>query len=92
MTVDSIKLNQTRQQKIDDRCLRENARREFVDYKMGMFVFHLRDRNSKVDPVFDGPYLIEEVHANGTVTIRTGQQKTDRVNIRNIRPANAESF
>ena len=60
--------------------------------KMGMFVFHLHDRNSKVDPVFDGPSVIEEVHANGAVTIRTGLHKTDRVNIRNIRPANTESF
>ena len=34
-----------------------------------------------------GPYRVEQVHTNGTLTIRRGPGVIDRVNIRRLRPA-----
>ena len=84
---DLIMLQQKRQQQIDNRLIRENSKRKFYDYQPGQQVYVLRDRNSKIDAVFDGPYVIERVHTNGTVTIRLNPTTVDRVNIRLLKPS-----
>ena len=83
---DLLLLQEKRQQKIDQRLLHANAKRQYFDYQPGMKVYLLTDRKSKLQPVHKGPYDIVNTHANGTVTIQLNDHMTDRVNIRNIKP------
>lgn len=83
--VDLIQLQQSRQQKIDDRLIKANAKRNHIDYQPGMMVYVLTARKSKLDPVYKGPYKIINTHTNGTVTICLTPYVTDRVNIRRLK-------
>ena len=78
-------LQQHRQKKIDDRLIRANAKRSFIDYQPGMMVYVLTARKSKLDPVYEGPFEIMQTHTNGTVTIRLANNVVDRVNIRRLK-------
>ena len=35
---------------------------------------------------YSGPYVITEVHVNGTITIQLGPNVTERINIRQVIP------
>lgn len=85
--VDLLLLRDKRQQRIDDRLVRDNARRTHFDYQPGMQVYLLTARKSKLDPIYQGPYMIIATHTNGTVTIRLKPNVTDRVTIRRLKPA-----
>ena len=78
-------LQQHRQKKIDNRLIRANAKRSFIDYQPGMMVYVLTARKSKLDPVYEGPFEIMQTHTNGTVTIRLANNVVDRVNIRQLK-------
>ena len=56
------------------------------DYRPGDEVLVLAYKPDKLDPRATSPYRIEQVHINGTVTIRRNARVTDRINIRRIRP------
>ena len=84
---DLLLLQEKRQQKIDMRLIRANAKRKFVDYQPGMQAHSLTGRKSKLNEVYKGPYEIVYTHTNGTVAIRLSADATDRVNIRRLKPA-----
>ena len=85
---DIMALQNTRQQPVDSRLLKENSSRIKHDNKIGdqilkKIVLSLSD---KLKPTFTGPYPILQVHTNGTVTIRLRDNLTERINIRRIKP------
>jgi hypothetical protein len=42
--------------------------------------------SDKLNPSGTGPFKIERIHANGTLTIRLNENETERINIRRIKP------
>ena len=42
--------------------------------------------SDKLKPSVEGPYRIEQVFTNGTVSIRLGPNVVERINIRRIKP------
>ena len=83
---DFERLRERRQALIDWNNARENLRRRFKDYEVGDEVMILTERRSKLQPRSEGPYTVEQVHANGTLTIRLDDNIYQRINIRRLRP------
>ena len=79
-------LRQQRQALIDQQLIRENRRRFSFDYRVGQQVLKLIYKPDKLEPRATGPYLIDQVHTNGTLTIRLSPTVTERINIRRVRP------
>jgi hypothetical protein len=81
-------LRQRRQTVVDDNCRRQNLRRLFHDYNIGDEVLIVnRDRNRPtLAPISTGPYVIQQVHVNGTVTIIRAPNVYECINIRRLRP------
>ncbi|CAJ1941780.1 unnamed protein product [Cylindrotheca closterium] len=69
MQADLQLIQQHRQQLIDKELIRANCRRFAYDYQPGQEALKLRYKPNKLDPRADGPYRIERVHSNGTLTI-----------------------
>jgi len=84
--IDWANLRARRQAIIDDNNRRENLRRRFQDYHIGDEVLLLSYRPDKMEPRTTGPFTIETVHVNGTVTIRHNDNVVERVNVRRLRP------
>ena len=83
---DLLLLRDKRQALIDYNLRRENQARRNFDYQVGGYVLETIHNPTKLGQRFKGPYRIEQVHANGTITIRRTPHVTDRVNIRKFRP------
>ncbi len=64
----------------------ENAKQRNLDYEPGMEVVELTPNPNKLGKLTRGPFVIERVHCNGTITIRRIANVVDRINIRNVRP------
>ena len=79
-------IQQRRQQLIDQRVLRANRKKFSYDYQVGEEVLKLAYKPNKLQPRATGPFPIETVHANGTVTIRLSPTTIERINIRRIKP------
>ncbi len=62
-------IQQCRQLKINANLWRQNDRFDF-DYQVGGQVLLLTSDPTTLGPLTSGPYPIEQVHANGTLTIR----------------------
>ena len=75
-----------RQQMIDEQTRRENTRRRRHDYQVGDQVLIKTIDGKKMDPRAVGPFTIEQVHTNGTVTIMRRPNVYERINIRRIIP------
>lgn len=88
LQADILAVRNIRQLLVDRRLIRENAKRIRWDYAVGDQVWKNRclGFSDKLMPTRDGPYRIERVHANGTVTMRLSPNMTERINIRRIRP------
>ena len=85
-SLDIITLTKFRQAKIDERLLRENAKRIRHEYKVGQQVFITNfGRANKLSLVRLGPFPILQVHTNNTVTIQRGPIH-ERVSIRHLIP------
>jgi hypothetical protein len=83
---DWIAIGRRRQQLVDHNNARENARRIDYDYRVGQKVLLIRDGTlRKGEDQFEGPYLVTEVHTNGTVRIQRGTI-SERLNIRRVVP------
>jgi transposase InsO family protein len=88
LIADIIAIQNNRQLLVDKRLLRANAARISHDYAVGDLVWkrnHL-GFSDKLRPSVSGPYPIERIHTNGTVTIRLSNTVQERINIRRIRP------
>jgi hypothetical protein len=62
-------IRQQREALRDSVLLRENKKRFFHDYIVGKLVFKLSDNPPRMAEQATGPFPIEQVHTNGTVTI-----------------------
>jgi transposase InsO family protein len=83
---DLLLLRNKRQQLIDYNLRRENYKRRNFDYQPGQWVLELTTNPGKLGQSTKGPYRIDRVHCNGTVSIRRTENIVDRVNIRHVRP------
>jgi hypothetical protein len=79
-------LREQRQALIDQRLVESNRRRISHDYQPNDEVLVLAFKPDKLEPCTQGPFRIERVHTNGTITIRHTQHLTERINIRRVRP------
>jgi len=79
-------LRDRRQAVIDENNHRANRRRQSQDYQPGQEVLVLVYQPTKTDPRAIGPFCIERVHVNGTITIRRNEHVTERINVRRVRP------
>jgi transposase InsO family protein len=92
LKADLYALQDKRQLLIDKRLIEANRRRVSHDYEVGELVLKLKhptEIQHKLDVRATGPFKIERVHANGTLTIRTGKHYTERINIRRVKPYHA---
>ena len=84
---DIEQIRQRRQAIIDQNTLRNNRGRRTFDYTVGQQVLIAEPPGkSKLDPKYTGPYTIQQVHVNGTVTITRAPNITERINIRRLKP------
>jgi len=79
-------LQQKRQLLIDRRLVAANRRRISHDYQPGEEVLKLTYKSDKLQPRAEGPYTIEAVHTNGTITIRLNATTLERLSIRRVKP------
>jgi hypothetical protein len=71
---------------INEQLIRANNKHISFDYQPGQRVLLKEPNPKKLEQRGRGPYLIDQVHTNGTVTIRLSPILTKRVNIRRIKP------
>jgi hypothetical protein len=86
LMTDLLLLQEHRQQLIDKRLIAANAKRFSYDYKVGDEVLKLAFKPGKLDPRAAGPYRIEQVHANGTLSIRITPRVVERISLRRVKP------
>jgi hypothetical protein len=88
LIADILAIQNNRQLLVDKRLLRANTKRIKHDYAVGDLVWKQNYIGllDKLKPTVSGPYPIERVHTNGTVTIRLSPHVQERINIRRICP------
>ncbi len=79
-------INNQRQLRVAKDIQRINSKRYDYDYKVGQQVLKRIFDFTKLDPRWEGPYVINQVHVNGNVTIQLTPHVRERVNIRKIKP------
>ena len=79
-------LRENRQALIDTQLMRANRSRISHDYQPNDQVLVLTYKPDKLEPRATGPFTIDRVHTNGTITIRRNPHITERINIRRVRP------
>jgi hypothetical protein len=80
-------LQEQRQLLIDQRLIEANRKRFSHDYRVGDQVLKLAYKPSKwLQSCTEGPYRIETVHQNGTLTIRLNPTTLERLSIRRVKP------
>ena len=79
-------IRQRRQLLIDDNLRRQNEKRRHYDYQVGQLVLVKDPDGKKLDPKAKGPYPIQQVHANGTLTIQRTPFVTERIHLRRVFP------
>ena len=83
---DWTKIGRRRQVLVDRGNKRENKRRVDFDYTVGQKVLLIKDGIlRKAEDKKNGPYVITQVHTNGTVRIQRGTIN-ERLNIRRLEP------
>ena len=90
--VDWELIKKKRQENMLKNNIKENKSRIEHVYKVGdkVLIVKLRDQRStdpKLSKPTEGPYTINRVHRNGTVTIDRGQYE-ERIHIRRLKPYN----
>jgi transposase InsO family protein len=86
LVTDLTLLQERRQQLIDQRLIAANAKRFNYDYRIGDEVLKLAYNPNKLEPRATGPYPIEQVHANGTLSIRITPTVIERISLRRVKP------
>ena len=90
LVADWHQITKKREQMINQNLIRENNRRIPYDYGVGQKVYKKIHDPTKLGKRNEGPYEIERVHVNGTVTMRMRPGVTERINIRRIVPLNRD--
>jgi transposase InsO family protein len=86
MQADFQLIQDRRQQLIDKELVKATRRRFAYDYQPGQEVLKLRYNPKKLETRADGPYRIERVHTNGTLTIRIDPHTIERISLRRVKP------
>ena len=73
-----------RQQQIDDNTKRHNKKRVDYNYRIGELVKMMIHDPSKLSQRFKGPYRINQINTNGTVSLQVRPHIKTTVNIRKI--------
>ena len=81
-----VALQETCQNLVDTHLFHENASCISHDYKVNVLKKSVLSLSDKLKPSFTGPYLILQVHTNGTITIRLANNVTEHIIIRWIKP------
>ena len=79
-------LNNRRQLQVDRNTAQMNTKCYGFDYKVGERVMKKRHEHNKLDPYWDGPFEITQVHVNGNVPIEIQPGVVERLNIRRLKP------
>ena len=77
LQADLAALQQKRQLLVDKNLTKANSKRLNYDYQPGQEVFLKVKSPTKLGERSEGPYRIERVHTNGTLTIRRNQYVTE---------------
>ena len=75
-----------REQLVNDNLRRANLKRRQYDYASGQQVLKKVHDPTKLGVRTSGPYTIDRVHVNGTITIQLRPGVTERINIRRVIP------
>ena len=75
-----------REHLINENLRRQNAKRRTFDYAVNQKVLKKLIKPNKLGARTSGPYDIEQVHSNGTITISLREGVTERINIRRVIP------
>lgn len=83
---DATLLREKRQAVIDKNALKENRRRKAHEYNVGDSIAILAFNPGALDARATGPFIITQVHTNGTVSFLRNEEVIERINIRRIKP------
>ena len=86
LQADFLLMRQKPQQLIDKRLIAANRKRFSYDYDVGDQVLKLVYNPDKLQPRAEGPYRIQRVHQNGTLTIQLTPTTLERLSIRRVKP------
>ena len=84
--IDLMDIQNKRQLQIDENLRRQNAKRREYDYRIGHQVLLKVPNPNKLDPRYQGPFVITQVYTNGTVEIQRTPTVRERLNIRRLVP------
>jgi len=86
LTADWLVIQQRREQLVNESLRRQNKKRRSFDYEQGQQVLKRVLSPTKLGLRNKGPYRIEQVHTNGTLTIRLRPGVFERISIRRLKP------
>ena len=75
-----------REQFVNENLRRANRKRRQYDYAPGQRVLKKVHDPTKLGVRTTGPYTVEQVHVNGTITIELRPGVSERINIRRVEP------
>eukprot|EP00956_Cyclotella_meneghiniana_P038042 scaffold148074_cov71-Cyclotella_meneghiniana.AAC.1 len=75
-----------REQHVNENLRRANQKRRQYDYAAGEAILKKVHNPTSLGVRTNGPYTIDRVHVNGTLTIRLRPGVTERINIRRVVP------
>jgi hypothetical protein len=70
----------------DDNNRRENLRRRYRDYQVGDEVLLFTQNPATLQERSTGPFIVEQVNTNGTLTVQRAPNVFDHMNICHLRP------
>ena len=79
-------LTKRREYLVNENLRRSNLKRRRFDYQVGKKVLKKLHAPTKLGERYEGPYTIQQVHVNGTITIELSAHVTERINIRRVVP------
>ena len=86
LIADWIAIREHRERLIDHNLMRQNKKRRAFDYVQGQQVLKYIHKPTKLGRRVEGPYTIQQVHTNGTLTIELRPSVHQRINIRRVKP------
>ena len=79
-------ITQKREHLVNYRLMRQNAQRRTYDYAQNQMVLKKVHDPTKLGIRTDGPFKVQTVHVNGTLTMELRPGVTERINIRRVIP------
>ena len=86
LIADWTAITMKREHLINKNLMRENRRRRQFDYQPQQQVLKKNTNPQKLGERTSGPYPIEKVHTNGTITIQLNVDTSERISIRRVKP------